>query len=68
MRLEQITAQALKNVDNNRYLLSEAVAKRVKELSRGDKPLIEVKNSSEEPTNIALKEIAYGLIKVNLEN
>jgi DNA-directed RNA polymerase subunit omega len=67
MRLEQITAEALKHVDNNRYLLSAAVAKRVDQLLNGAEPLVDREVGKIEPTNIALEEIAKGLIKVTLD-
>ena len=68
MRSEQLTAQALKATNNNRYLLSVAVAKRVREITNGEAPLVDVKDPAKaEPTDIALEEIAKGLVKVNLE-
>jgi len=63
MRIEQINAKALERVDYDRYLLSVAVEKRVKELFNGAKPLIEVKGNIQ-PTEIAIMEIAEGLIQV----
>jgi DNA-directed RNA polymerase subunit omega len=63
MRIEQINAKALERVDYDRYLLSVVVAKRVEELSKGAKPLIEVKGNVQ-PTEIAIREIAEGLIQV----
>ena len=63
MRLEEINAKALEKVDYDRYLLSVAVAKRVKELSNGAKPLVAVKKNTQ-PTEIAIREIAEGLIEV----
>ena len=63
MRLEEINAKALEKVDYDRYLLSVAVAKRVKELSNGAKPLVVVKKNTQ-PTEIAIREIAEGLIEV----
>jgi DNA-directed RNA polymerase subunit omega len=63
MRIEQINAKALERVDYDRYLLSVAVEKRVKELSNGAKPLVEVKGNIQ-PTEIAIMEIAEGLIQV----
>jgi DNA-directed RNA polymerase subunit omega len=62
-RIEKINAKALEQVDYDRYLLSVAVAQRVEELSRGAKPLIEVKKNMQ-PTEIAITEIADGLIQV----
>jgi len=64
MRIEQINAKALEKVDYDRYLLSVAVAKRVAELAKGAKPLVEVKGNIQ-PTEIAIMEIAEGLIQVN---
>jgi DNA-directed RNA polymerase subunit omega len=63
MRIEQINAKALERVDYDRYLLSVAVEKRVKELSNGAKSLVEVKGNIQ-PTEIAIMEIAEGLIQV----
>jgi DNA-directed RNA polymerase subunit omega len=63
MRIEQINAKALERVDYDRYLLSVAVEKRVKELFNGAKPLVEVKGNIQ-PTEIAIMEIAEGLIQV----
>ena len=62
-RIEKINAKALEQVDYDRYLLSVAVAQRVEELSKGAKPLIEVKKNTQ-PTEIAIMEIAEGLIQV----
>ncbi|NPA55730.1 MAG: DNA-directed RNA polymerase subunit omega [Epsilonproteobacteria bacterium] len=63
MRIEQINAKALEKVGFDRYLLSVAVAKRVEEFEKGAKPLIEVKGNIQ-PTEIAIMEIAEGLIQV----
>ncbi len=63
MRIEKINAKALEKVDYDRYLLSVVVAKRVEELSKGAKPLVEVKGNIQ-PTEIAIMEIAEGLIQV----
>jgi len=63
MRIEEINAKALDRVDYDRYLLSVAVAKRVEEMAKGAKPLIEVKGNIQ-PTEIAIMEIAEGLIQV----
>lgn len=67
MRLEQITAEALTRVNNNRYLLTTGVSKRVDQLLNGAKPLIDRDTSKMEPTNIAIEEIAKGLIKVTMD-
>ncbi|MDR3347314.1 MAG: DNA-directed RNA polymerase subunit omega [Helicobacteraceae bacterium] len=65
MRLEQITAEALKQTDGDRYLLSVSVAKRVSQLQGGAKPMIAVEKI-EKPVDIALKEIAAGLIEIKV--
>jgi DNA-directed RNA polymerase subunit omega len=64
MRIEQINAKALERVDYDRYLLSQAVAKRVNELLNGAKPLIDLPKKNMQLTEIAIMEIAEGLIKV----
>jgi DNA-directed RNA polymerase subunit omega len=66
MRLEEINAEALEKVNYDRYLLSVAIAKRVQELSNGAKPLIDVKKGMQ-LTEIAIQEIAEGLIQVREE-
>jgi DNA-directed RNA polymerase subunit omega len=64
MRIEQINAKALERVDYDRYLLSQAVAKRVNELLNGAKPLIDLPKKNMQLTEIAIMEIAEGLVKV----
>jgi len=64
MRIEQINAKALERVNYDRYLLSQAVAKRVNELLKGAKPLIDLPKKNMQLTEIAILEIAEGLIKV----
>ncbi len=59
MRTEQITAKALKKVDDDKYLLSIIVAKRAEQLANGALPLVKSDNK-EKFTDIALKEIAEG--------
>jgi DNA-directed RNA polymerase subunit omega len=65
MRIEQISAEALERVNYDRFLLSQAVAKRVKELINGAKPLVELPKKNMQYTEIAILEIAKGKIKVN---
>lgn len=65
MRIEQISAEALEKVSYDRFLLSQAVAKRVKELMNGAKPLVELPKNNMQYTEIAILEIAKGAIKVN---
>jgi len=66
MRLEEILAQALKRVDNDRYVLSVAVGQRADELSKGAKPLLENSETKNmKYTDIAIKEIASGLLTID---
>jgi len=58
MRLEKITAQALKNMKDDRYLLSIAVSKRVEQLSAGADPVIDIDKKKYKFSDIALMEIA----------
>ena len=64
MRIEQINALALEKTNYDRYLLSQAISKRVKELLNGAKPLIELPKKNMQLTEIAVLEIAKGAIKV----
>ncbi len=68
MRIEQVTAQALKNVNFDRYLLANAVGKRAEELSKGAQPLVAFNLKKNKYTDIALLEIAEGKIVVSLES
>ncbi len=66
MRLEEILAQALSRVENDRYILAVAVGQRADELSKGARPLLdnsETKNMKY--SDIAIKEIATGLLIVD---
>jgi len=66
MRIEEILAQALEKVNNDRYILSLAVGQRADELSKGAKPLLDsslLKNKKY--TDIAIYEIAKGLLSVD---
>lgn len=66
MRIEEILAQALEKVNNDRYVLSLAVGQRADELSKGAKPLIEnatIKNLKY--TDIAIYEIAKGALSID---
>jgi len=64
MRLEKMAALALEKVDFNRYLLSAAVSKRANQLADGAKPKVEMDIKKHKYTDIAIVEIAKGLIKV----
>jgi DNA-directed RNA polymerase subunit omega len=64
MRLEKVIATALKNAGDYHYILSMMVAKRANELAEGAEPLIKADKKLEKLTDIALKEIAEGLIEL----
>ncbi len=64
MRLEKIAAKALEKANFNRYLLSAAVSRRANELAKGAKPLIDVDTKKYKYTDIAIMEIAEGVILI----
>ena len=64
MRLEERISKALKQVDNDRYILARAVGQRADELSKGAKPLLELNTQKMKYTDIAIDEIASGLLKI----
>ena len=64
MRLEERISKALKQVDNDRYIFAIAVGQRADELSKGAKPLLELNTQKMKYTDIAIDEIASGLLKI----
>lgn len=66
MRTEQITAEALKVVNDDRYKLALLVAKRAEQLANGAEPLIKADKLKDKLTDIALLEVAKG--KVGIES
>ena len=62
--MEEINAKALQYSGGDRYLLSVAVNKRVDELFKGAKPLLDLDIKKVKPVDIALREISEGLIKI----
>ncbi len=68
MRLEKKVAEALKYVDNDRYLLAKAVGMRANELNNGATPLIDMDVKKHKATDVALYEIAAGKLKISAEN
>jgi len=66
MRLEEILAQALEKVNNDRYILAVAVGQRADELSKGAKPLLDSEQTKNmKYTDIAIKEIASGILVID---
>lgn len=66
MRLEEILAEALEKVNNDRYILSVAVGQRADELSKGAKPLLDSDQTKNmKYTDIAIKEIASGILVID---
>lgn len=64
MRLEKVAAKALERANFNRYLLSAAVSKRANEIANGAEPLVNMDPKKEKYADIAITEIAEGLIKI----
>jgi DNA-directed RNA polymerase subunit omega len=62
MRLEKVISNALKNANDDSYILSLMVSKRANELSEGAEPLIKADKNKTKLTDIALMEIAEGVI------
>ena len=65
MRLEQLTAKALQVANIDRYQLALAVAKRSEELENGAQSKLNVDAKSMKSADLALMEIAEGVINVN---
>jgi DNA-directed RNA polymerase subunit omega len=66
LRIEQIIAKALARLNNDRYILSIAVGQRADELSKGASSLIvDVDTTEMKHTDIALIELADGLLEVD---
>ena len=64
MRIEEKVSQALKRLNNDRYVLSIAVGQRADELSKGAKPLLSTNTLDMKYTDIAIEEIASGALIV----
>ncbi|WP_291953169.1 DNA-directed RNA polymerase subunit omega [Campylobacter sp.] len=62
MRIEQVAAQALKKMKDDRYKLALVVAKRAEELANGAEPLVNLDKNKYKYTDIALYEIAENKI------
>ena len=65
MKIEELTAKILKeNPLMDRYQLALAVAKRTDELANGDTSKLNIDPKSVKPADLALMEIAEGLVVV----
>ena len=64
MRLEKVTARALAQVKDDRYILAIAVAKRAKQLEKGATSVLNIDPKGYKSTDFALMEIAEGAIKI----
>ena len=62
MRTEEIAAMALERLDNDRYVLSNLLFARIKELGAGATPLVNMEVSKHKLADIAMREIAEGKI------
>lgn len=65
MRTEQLAAKALRTVDGDRYLLANIIFERVKELSSGAKPFVDMDVKKHKFSDIALREVAEGHIELD---
>lgn len=63
-RTEEIAAKALKMVQDDRYVLTNLIFERVKELTNGAKPLVDMDVKIHKLPDIAMREIAEGKIEV----
>lgn len=66
MRTEEIAAMALERLDNDRYVLSNLLFARIKELGAGATPLVDMTITKHKLADIAMCEIAEG--KITLES
>lgn len=64
MRIEKIISKAMDYANDDSYLLSLMVAKRANQLAEGAEPLIKADKNKTKLTDIALMEIAEGLIEL----
>jgi len=64
MKVEELTAKALQTANVDRYQLAIAVAKRSEELLNGAKSKLNVDIKSMKAADIALMELAEGLVSI----
>ncbi|MCH5313818.1 MAG: DNA-directed RNA polymerase subunit omega [Helicobacter sp.] len=65
LRTEEIAAKALERVNDDRYVLASLIFERVKELGEGAKPLVDLDVKLHKLSDIAMREIAEGKIKLS---
>ncbi|BCD46213.1 DNA-directed RNA polymerase subunit omega [Helicobacter suis] len=65
MRTEEIVAKALERVNGDRYILSNLIFSRVRQLGAGTRPLVAMDIKTHKPTDIAILEIAEGKISLD---
>ena len=65
LRLEQLTAKALKLAWDDKYILSVAVSQRSNELADGAKPLLNIDPKKVKFSELAIREIASGVLKID---
>ncbi len=65
MRIEKIISNALAYAYDDSYVLSIMVAQRANQLAEGAQPLIKADKNKMKLTDIALMEIAEGLIELD---
>lgn len=65
LRTEQIAAKALARVSDDRYVLTSLIFERVRQLSAGAKPLVDMDVKKYKLPDIALYEIAEGKIELD---
>ncbi|RUM67029.1 MAG: DNA-directed RNA polymerase subunit omega [Sulfurospirillum sp.] len=66
MRLEKVIYKAMQNANDDSYILSIMVAQRANKLAEGAEPLIKVNKDKTKLTDIALMEIAEGLVTLDM--
>lgn len=65
MRIEKIISNALAHAEDDSYILSLMVSQRANQLAEGAEPLIKVDKNKTKLTDIALMEIAQGLVELD---
>jgi DNA-directed RNA polymerase subunit omega len=68
MRTEQLVSQALKTTNDDRYLLTAAISKRVRQIQNGADPLVECDIKNEKIADIAIREFAEGLLEISQDD